>query len=68
MLSFVLSLLLSGLLIANGDEGSGLDPHGGTRISSARCGDDGSGLDPHGAPCTTSTLNTDDGNGFDPHG
>ena len=53
MLSIVLSLLLSGLLIANGDDGTGIDPHGGTRLSAARCGDDGSGLDPHGRPCPT---------------
>ena len=68
MLSIVLSLLLYGVFFTSGDDGNGLDPHGGTRLSAARCGDEGSGLDPHGRPCTSSTLDTDEGNGFDPHG
>lgn len=68
MLSIVLYLLLGGLFLANGDEGTGIDPHGGMTRTAARCGDEGNGFDPHGEPCAAQSLNTDEGNGFDPHG
>ena len=64
MMVFFLVLALHGLFFVS-DDGSGLDPHGGTRT--AACSDEGSGLDPHGGPCTR-TFSTDEGNGFDPHG
>ena len=67
MLSIVFSLLL--IFTAAGDDGTGIDPHGGKTIRTAQCGDEGSGLDPHGRPCPRpSGFSTDDGNGLDPHG
>ena len=65
MLSIVLSLFL--IFAAAGDDGNGLDPHGGVRATA--CTDEGNGLDPHGGrPCTTAGLTADEGSGLDPHG
>ena len=44
-MSIVLVVLLS-LFGASLDDGNGLDPNGGPRISST--GDEGNGFDPHG--------------------
>jgi hypothetical protein len=65
MLSIVFYVLLAGVLTLNGDEGSGLDPHGGSRTSLST--DAGCGIDPEGRPCAQ-TLGADEGPGIDPHG
>jgi hypothetical protein len=42
----LLALLLLLSLGNTADEGNGLDPHGGTRVTSSA--DEGNGIDPHG--------------------
>ena len=66
MLAFMVALLLTGILQATGDDGIGIDPHGGG-VRAAACRDEGNGLDPHGGPCTQGAW-SDEGSGLDPHG
>ena len=65
MLVFAFYLLSLGLLSANLDEGTGIDPHGGAHTTLRT--DAGCAMDPNGHPCTQQ-LTTDEGNGLDPHG